>query len=156
MDRRILSRRELAEVGRALGLDFVAGGEVAGFERIERIRRSDTREARTRGRGGVDTTYTWRRVEIEIGLTVEYRLVDAYSRQIVFEETIEVDDRELFERAEYIGDWTALDLTGSERRLFDPEEHNDQERALERRVADAAAVRILERVNRTVLDRIDG
>ncbi|NNE70102.1 MAG: hypothetical protein HKN29_07020 [Rhodothermales bacterium] len=150
-----LRRADFRELGEQVGADYVLGGELTGFTRNERVRRNRTRDARTRGRGGVDTTYTWQQIDITIEGTLAYRVYDLVTGDFVLEGSIEGDARERVERGTYPGNWQSLDLTGSEQALFDPEEWARQERVLAIQLSDQLAERLMRRVDDGLVRLID-
>lgn len=150
-----MRRADFRELGEQVGADYVLGGEFTGFTREERIRRNRTRDAKTRGRGGVDTTYTWQQIDITIEGTLAYRVYDLATGDFVLEGTIDGDARGRVERAAYPGNWQTLDLTGSEQALFDPDEWDRQERVLTIALSDRLAERLMRRVDDGLVRLID-
>ncbi|MBO6576923.1 MAG: hypothetical protein JJ896_15860 [Rhodothermales bacterium] len=146
LDAKVLTRAEMRDIGQELDSDYVLAGEFTGFLENERIRRTRERDARTRGRGGVDTTYTWRQMDIRLQATAAWRVLDVVTGEFVLEGTAESDARGRFERATYPGNWRSLDLPGSEQLLFDPEEWARQDRQLHIELSDKLAERIMRRV----------
>lgn len=155
IDDRIIDRNRMADAGRQLDVDFVATGEGVEFVRTERVRREESVRARFRGRGGADTTYTRRDLEVRFFARVEYRVVDVRTGRVRAERAVEADVTDRFTRAVFGRNPADLDLSDRERRQFDPAEwaRQDDEHGLQ--LADRLSSQLAERMYRDVLDLID-
>jgi tetratricopeptide (TPR) repeat protein len=151
----VLTRSDFRELGSELGADFVLGGELVGYERSDRVRRSKERDTRTRGRGGVDTTYTWQQLDVRTKGLVAYRVWSMEASRFVLERTVEADTRVRVERGAYSGRWGSLDLTGSEQLLFDREEWQRQDREMMIELSDKLAARLMREVDDALVKLID-
>ncbi|MEM6645565.1 MAG: tetratricopeptide repeat protein [Bacteroidota bacterium] len=154
-DRALVTRTQAIEIGRAVESDFVVAGEMLSFLREEKRPRERTREARTRGRNALDTSFVAIEYTAEITAEVEIHIYDADTRRVVREEKVREKTSQRLERGSYPGDWRDLDLSGSERRLFDPDEQAELERELENELVDKLGERVVEIVFDTLVRQID-
>ncbi|MFT4604284.1 MAG: hypothetical protein ACI9W4_001014 [Rhodothermales bacterium] len=155
LGRRPMGRADFRELGEQVNADYVLGGEMVTFTRTDRVRRDRERKTSTRGRGGVDTTYTWQQIDITIKGVLEYRAYDLATGDFVLEGSVDADTKQRVERALYPGNWETLDLTGSERLLFDPAEWQEQERDLMIALSDQLAERLMRKVDDGLTRLID-
>lgn len=124
-DRRIITRKQAVEIGRAAAADYVVVGEVVEVNRDERIRKERTREARFKGRrstngtSGRDTSFVEQDLTLEIEAEVEYRIFDTRTRREVYKSKVSVDVSDRVKRGVFAGDYRDLDLSGSELALFE-------------------------------------
>jgi len=141
-----LTGSEAAEVGRALGADFVVASELTAFEREEDDLEETVRSARMRVRGATgqgstwrDTSYVIQEFDLELEATVEYRIVDVRTGRIVTraEDTVRHAGRR--RRGLFPGDHRQLDLSGSERSLFDRDDQQAAAREIEHQLVDRLA-----------------
>jgi hypothetical protein len=151
----ILTRSDFRALGGELGADFVLAGELVRYERTDKVRRSKERDARTRGRGGVDTTYTWQQLDVRTKGQVAYRVWSMEASRFVLERTVEADTRVRLERGVYPGRWESLDLTGSEQLLFDRDEWQRQDREMMIELSDKIAERLMREVDDALVKLID-
>lgn len=146
--RTALTATDAAAVGRRLGADFVVAGELTGFERVEdnldetlrtaRLRRSATgREAASR-----DTSYVVQSFDLNLAATVDYRVVDVQTERIVERHAITVRHEGPRQRGIFPGDHRRLDLSGSERSLFDRDDQRAAEREIENTLIDQLAAAV--------------
>lgn len=152
---RPMGRADFRELGEQVNADYVLGGELVSFSRTDRVRRDRGRKTRTRGRGGVDTTYTWQQIDITIKGVLEYRAYDLVTGDFVLDGSVDAEAKQRVERAAYPGNWETLDLTGSERLLFDPAEWQEQERGLMIALSDRLAERLMRKVDDGLVRLID-
>ena len=140
--RSALSTREAAQVGRALDAHFAFAGEIDHFERSVEEREREERGAQTRGGDRV----RYERVEDDVTLTarVVFEVIDTRSRDAICEREVEQSAQGRVEYGEYGGSIRTLDLSRSERRLFDPDEIAEQEREIEDELLDDLAERVAE------------
>lgn len=144
LQRRPLRVAEAAEAGRLLDAHLVLTGEVERFARTVARTRHEAREARTVG--GERVTYYRIQEDVSLRAVVALETVDPRRLDVVCERTVEHEARGEVVRGEYGGSLRVLDLSRSERRLFDADEIERQERQIEgdlleglaQRVADAA------------------
>jgi hypothetical protein len=153
-DTQVVSRAEASEIGRAVDADLVVVGEVVrlGFE--ETRVRERVREVRTKSNPPVDTTYTERNFTYRLVAEVSYRVIDAESRRELDTGTVASDVTQALTRASYAGDYLDLDLTRSQRELFDEEELVQVERDMEDDLLDKLGPRIADRIFEGLLKQI--
>lgn len=153
-DRAVLSRREAAEVGRSVDAAFVVTGEITEFTATEtdvdeertRVAYVPNSRSRTSGRqngqgDGVstDTSYVYRTYDLDVEAVVDYRVVEVQTRRVVDRGTTSAQAEGEMEEARFSGDWRNLDLSGSERDLFDPILLERRQRDIETRLLDRLA-----------------
>ncbi len=151
---RTLSRTELAEVGRLFEADYTVFIEATKFVTEEELSREETREVRTRGRNAQDTTYTFQRVNVKLTAEVVFQLVDTADRTVVQERKVDVEVRDRIERAEYAGDYADLDLSSSQRALFDKDEQEEARRVLEDELIDNLSASMANAIYDAILARV--
>jgi hypothetical protein len=158
----VLSDAEAAEVGRALGTDFVVAGELTNFERTEEDVEETTRDARLRVRGPTgqgpawrDTSYVLQTFDLKLEATVEYRIIDARSGRVLARDVERVRHEGDRRRGLFPGDYGDLDLSGSEVSLFNREDQQAAERAIENQLIDRLAEAFAEDAFDRLLRRID-
>ncbi|PEN06803.1 hypothetical protein CRI93_09195 [Longimonas halophila] len=150
--RAVLSRREAAAVGRSVDAAFVVTGEVTEFTATEtdvdeehvRVAYVPSRRSRTSGRqnGGnasTDTSYVHRTYDLDVEAVVDYRVVDVQTRRVVDRGRARAEAEGEMEDGRFAGDWRNLDLSGSERDLFDPILLERRQRDIETRLLDRLA-----------------
>ncbi|MEO0743500.1 MAG: hypothetical protein AAF089_18110 [Bacteroidota bacterium] len=147
-DERYGRRGTSAELARVLDADLAVATRLDDFTRAEEERERETRTADRRSGG--TATYTRVTTDLDLSATLVYEVVDARSRRVVCEGEVErrVDTR--LRTGVYAGRVSDLDLDRSERRLFDEEYLDDEERDLEVRLRVALAERLADRVYRCV------
>jgi hypothetical protein len=168
VDRAVLSRREAAEVGRSVGAAFVETGEITEFTATEtdvdeeriRVAYLSNERSRTSGRQGedsvpTDTFYVHRTYDLEVAAVVDYRVVDAQTRRVVDQGTARATAEGEMEDAVFPGDWRNLDLSGTERDLFDPILLERRQREIETRLLDRLADDYANQAYDGVLDEIE-
>lgn len=112
-----------AEVGRALGADFVVMTEFLDLTQVDRNVSERRRPVRfKRGRRGPvvrDTAYVEQTRTVVFDAAVQYRIVDADTRRILVERTVEARTEGRIEQAVFAGDYRELELSQGARRLFE-------------------------------------
>lgn len=154
-DRARITEREAAEIGRALDADLVVRTDLSAFAWEETELKEETRRARTRGRNPLDTTFVVQRYRAKLKGALSYTLMDPQTRSVVARGTVDDAVSERFERGRYAGDARDLNLSGSDRRLFDRDAQEEAERALEEELIDALARRLADRVYQDLLRQVD-
>jgi tetratricopeptide (TPR) repeat protein len=146
-NRSVLSRRDAADLARELSADIIVFGEVDEFSTYESDIKEKVRSVKTKD--GVDTTFVEVSGRIRYELELSYRIVSDRGDLI---DDGEVEDRESgkFKRGEYDGDYRDLDLSRSQRKLFDIERYIDVERDVE----EDLLTRIAKRYSKHVFDRL--
>jgi tetratricopeptide (TPR) repeat protein len=155
LDTHVLNQGDMRAIGSELDADFVLAGELVRFTREDKVRRTRTRDTKTRGRGGVDTTYTSEQLDIRFSTELAFRVIDIRTRRIVLEQTLKSSASKRVDRARYPGNWTSLDLSGSEQRLFDPEEWARQDRDIMVELSDGIAADLIRRMDDALIRLID-
>lgn len=146
LSRAMLSAPEAARVGRALGTAYVVTAWVDVFTVIERDVREETRTAQA-GKLGTQQ-YTVIDGTLEYRVTIQYSVVDPGRQRAVRERTVTFKETGPFQRAVYAGDWTRLELSRNEQRLFDPNRMHDFELAVEERLVREASDGLAQKVFR--------
>lgn len=149
-DRTVVTRSQAAEIGRVVEADYVVVGEWTVFERQEKNIREATRKARLKGRhattgGSNDTTYVEQRLTLAFDAEVAFRIIDPHTRREVERGTARAEVSGRVTRGRFAGDYRDLDLSGSERSLFEDDERLATDE-LGEELVDALAARLAERV----------
>ena len=157
-DREIITRRQAAEIGRVVLADYVVVGEWTEMRREERNVKEKTRKARMKGRrattgGSNDTTYVEQDFRLELDAEVVYRIIDPRTRREVDKGIVSADVSGRVKRAVFPGDYRDLDLSGSERSLFEDDERLATEE-LGDELVDKLAVLLAERIYDRLLRQI--
>lgn len=168
LDRRMLSRAEVARIGRALETDLVVTADLIAFrEDADDIEQETavapwfpetTSRSATAGRersGPVDTTFVIERYDRELTATVEVRLIDPRGRRTLSTERITAEVDGPMERGVFEGNWRNLDLSGAERSLFHPEDLRQRERELELLLVDELAAAVADDTFRRIIAGIE-
>ncbi len=142
LEREPLSPRDLADLGRTLGVDAVFAAEVNRFERT--VTEKDREEKSARTRGGERIAYTRIEDEVLLSATVAFDVVEAGTGRVLCEREVERSVRDRIARGEYGGSLRTLALSGSERRLFDADARAEAERDLEDDLVRVLAERLAE------------
>ena len=170
--RGVLSTTDAATVGRALRADFVVAAELTEFVRTEDDLEETIRDVRVRvdaetgrqgtGRGATergavwrDTSYVLQTFDLELDVTVEYRIIDVRTGRIVDRGTERVRHDGERRRGLFAGDYRDLDLSSTEISLFDRADQQAEERAVENQLIDRLASEYAGEVFDEVLRRID-
>jgi tetratricopeptide (TPR) repeat protein len=149
-----LDRGAASEVGRALQADFVIAGEMIRFERTEKVTREERKKARTKGRNGLDTTYTVQQVDVTLTARIEYHIFEPQTRRLLHEDDASITRSYRLERGAFPGDPDQLDLSSRERRLFDAEDLRETEDNEANRMAEALAEQIARQLFEYLLAQI--
>ncbi|MDX1531868.1 MAG: hypothetical protein R3362_10115, partial [Rhodothermales bacterium] len=158
LDRRILTDRQAADLGRAGDADLVVVGEVIAFERSERIGKETRRRALLKGRpstteGPKEAEWIEQRLTLAFDAEVAYRIVDPRTRRVLDRGTVRAEVVDRLRRGVYAGDYRTLDLDGEALSLFEDAEPQAVEE-LENALADALASRLAERLYTRLLVQI--
>ncbi|MEM8558673.1 MAG: hypothetical protein AAGG50_12705 [Bacteroidota bacterium] len=143
-DERYGRRGTSVELARILDANLAVATRVEAFEREEDERKRETRSADRRGGG--TATYTYVETDIDLSATLAYEVIEARTRRVLCEGDVDrtVDVR--LRTGLYRGNPDDLDLDRNERRLFDEEFLEDEERDLEEALRLALAERLGNRV----------
>jgi tetratricopeptide (TPR) repeat protein len=146
-----ITRQAAAIVGQNLAADFVVIGWMESYLRDEGVAEEKVNRVRLRRDRSTYTTYLEKKCNIELTAEIIYQIIDPASRRVVDEENVRAEVSEQFRRCTFDGDYTTLDLTRSERMLFNKEEWLRDEEELEEKLFDALAARIADRIYKRVL-----
>ncbi len=135
--RSALSAREAARLGRDLGASHVARLEVETLTALEQD--VVEKHVRARTRAGADTTYTVFEGSRHYALVASIVLVDVGRGREIERRRVESDAAGRFSRAEYQGDARDLQLSTSERRLFDGRRERDEDQEIQDRLIEKTA-----------------
>ena len=137
-------------------------GEVVRYERVADDLREEERETRIRVRGATgqglqwrDTTYVVQTFDLELEAAIEYRLIDARTRQTVRRGSVRDRASGEMQRGRFSGDHRQLDLSGSELRFFNESSLRRIEQEVEDRLMDQLGAELANEVFARVLHRID-
>jgi tetratricopeptide (TPR) repeat protein len=157
--RTALSQSDAAAIGRAAEADFVVAGDLTAFSRTE----ADVDEERVavgyRPPGGdgalVDTAYTRRTYDLQLEAAIDYRVVDVRTGRVAEARTARAGVEGKVTEGVFSGDWRALDLSGTQRDLFDPDVRRRRQGRLENELIDRLASDLASAAFERVLGRID-
>jgi len=82
---------------------------------------------------------------------VKYQIIDSTRRRVIEEKTINTKLSDKFRRGYFDGDYTTLDLSRSERRLFNTEEWRQAEKKLEDKLIEKLAGRLADSIYKRIL-----
>ncbi len=135
IDRVRLEPWDGAEVGRVVGADYVVMTEFLDLQRLDRDVREVRRPVRfKRGRVGpvvMDTVYVEQTMDVLFDAAVAYRVVDAHTRRVIAERTVEISAEGRVEQALFTGDYRDLDISAGTRRLFEESAYVEEQRILD-------------------------
>jgi hypothetical protein len=154
MTRRYSSPGTAVHPGRileAVEADFGVLVEISAMAQTERNVRQQVRTAET-SRGGT-ARYTHEEGTLTFDIRVEVLVVDAVGRELE-EFAVTENASGSFERAVYEGDSRDLDLSRSQRRLFDPVIQAERMAAIEDRLMREVSATLADRIFRAVLNRV--
>ncbi len=146
-----ITRQTAALVGQNLAADFVVVGWIDSYLRDEGVAEEKLNRARLRRDRSTYVTYLERKCTIVLTAVIIYQIIDPASGRVIDEETVRTDVSEQFKRCTFDGDYTTLDLTRSERMLFNKEEWLREEEDLEEKLFDALAARMADNIYKRVL-----
>jgi tetratricopeptide (TPR) repeat protein len=154
-----LSQNDAAAVGRAAEADFVVAGDLTAFSRTEENVEEEDVAVGYRSPDGdgalVDTVYTRRTYDLRLEATVEYRVVDVRTGRVVDARTARAGVEGEVTEGVFPGDWRALDLSGAQKDLFDPDVRRRRQGRLENELIDQLAGDLASAAFDRVLSRID-
>jgi tetratricopeptide (TPR) repeat protein len=148
---REITQRMAARIGQNIGADFVVTGEIRTFLENEIITQEKEHEApfkRDKSKVGV---YIEQRYKLKLTTRIRFQVIDSLTRRILAEDSARSEASDQFRRGIYEGDHTELELSRSERRLFDRDRLRRAEQELIDRLIDKLAERLAEKIyNRTL------
>lgn len=146
-----ITRQTAAMVGQNLAADFVVIGWLENYLRDEGVVEEKVNRARLRRDRSTYVNYLERKCTVKLSADVLYQVIDPSSSRVVDEETVRADVSGQFRRCTFDGDYTTLDLTRSERMLFNKEEWLREEEELEEKLLDAVAARMADHIYERIL-----
>ncbi len=149
-----LSRQMAARVGQNLGVDFVVIGWVDSFVHEENILQEETHRVPLRSDKTRLAEYVEQRYRLRITAAFAYRIIDSFTRRNLYDDTFREEVSDQFNRGIYDGDFNNLDLSRSERRLFNAERLYEDEQDLEDRLTDKIAERLADNLRKRILGMI--
>ncbi len=155
LDDRLITRSEASNIGNVLDADYVVITQAVLFQFDERRMKEKTKKTQTKGRNSQDTTYIEQSFTGRLDAEIEYRIIDMDSRKEVGDGSVSADASTKMKRGVYDGDYQDLDLSRSERKLFDEEELDLAMRELEDEIIDDITPRLADEVFEAILKRID-
>lgn len=154
-DRTLITRNQAVEIGRVLETDYVVVAELTSFKRTERDVKERRRGVKTKGRNALDTAFVEVDFVVELEAEVEYRVIDATTRERIGERRVRGTANERFKIGQYPGNPEDLDLSSRQRRLFDTAEQDQIERALEETLIDDLAAQLAQAAHDLILLHMD-
>lgn len=148
---RELSGNMAARVGQNINTDFVVIGSMESYLEEEKDLQEKVHKVRLRKDKSSFTTYLEKNYTLKITVEVRYQIIDSARRRVIEEKTINTNVSDKFRRGYFDGDYTTLDLSRSERRLFNTEEWRRAEKKLEDRLIDKLAERLADRIYKRIL-----
>ena len=146
-----LSRNMAARIGQNLNTDFVVIGTMESYLQEEKDLQEKAHKVRLRSNKSLFATYQEKKYTVKLTVEVRYQIIDSVRRRVIEEKTINTSASDKFSRGYFDGDLTTLDLSRSERRLFNPEEWHRAEQKLEDRLIDNLAERLADSIYKRVL-----
>jgi tetratricopeptide (TPR) repeat protein len=148
---RALSRNMAARVGQNINTDFVVIGTMESYLQEEKDPQEKAHKVRLRKDKSSFTTYLEKKYTVKLTVEVRYQIIDSTRRRVIEEKTINTTVSDKFRRGYFDGDHTTLDLSRSERRLFNPEEWRRAEKKLEDKLIDKLAERLADSIYKRIL-----
>ncbi len=154
-DDRLITRAEASNIGNVLDADYVVILQAVQFKFEEQRMKEKTKKTETNGRNPQDTTYIEQSFTGHLEAEIEYRIIDTESRREVADGTASASASAKMNRGVYDGDYRDLDLSRSERKLFDEEELDLVLNELEDELIDDLTPQLADEVFEEILKQID-
>ena len=151
---RELSRNMAVRVGQNINTNFVVIGSMESYLEEEKDLQEKVNKVRLRKDKSSFATYLEKKYTLKLTVEVRYQIIDSARRRVIEKNTINTNVSDKFRRGYFDGDYTTLDLSRSERRLFDTEEWRRDEKKLEDRLIDKLAERLADRIRKRILGLI--
>jgi len=145
-----ITRQMAARIGQNLYTDFVVIGRVETYLQEEKILQEKAHKVRLRSDKSLYTSYIEQKYTVKLTAEVKYQIIDSTMRRVVDNKTVNTEVSDQFRRGIYDGDYTNLDLSRSERRLFNREELHRAEQELEDRLIDKLAERLADSIYKRI------
>jgi tetratricopeptide (TPR) repeat protein len=149
-----LTRNMAARVGQNLNTDFVIIGTMESYLQEEKDPQEKMHKVPLRKDKSSFATYLEKKYTARLTVEVKYQIIDSVRRRVIEEKTINTSASDKFRRGYFDGDYTTLDLSRSERRLFNTEEWRRAEQKLEERLIDQLAERLADSIYKRILGLI--
>jgi len=146
-----ITRQMAARVGQNLNTDFVVIGRVESYLQEEKLLQEKVHKVRLRSDKSSYTTYKEQKYTVKLTAEVKYEIIDSIRGRVVDKKTVNTEVSDQFRRGLYDGDYTNLDLSRSERRLFNREELHRAEQELEDKLIDKLAERLADSIYERIL-----
>jgi tetratricopeptide (TPR) repeat protein len=148
---KLLSRNMAVRIGQNLNTDFVVIGTMESYLQEEKDLQEKAHKVRLRSDKSTFTTYLEKKYTVKITVEVKYQIIDSLRRRVIEEKTVNTSASDKFRRGYFDGDHTTLDLSRSERRLFNTEEWRRAEKKLEDKLIDKVAERLADSIYKRIL-----
>jgi tetratricopeptide (TPR) repeat protein len=148
---RALSRSMAARIGQNINTDFVVIGTMESYLQEEKDLQEKAHKVRLRSDKSSFTTYLEKKYTVKLTVEVKYQIVDSFRRRVIEERTINTSASDKFRRGYFEGDYNSLDLSRSERRLFNTEEWRRAEKKLDDKLIDKVAERLADSIYERIL-----
>jgi tetratricopeptide (TPR) repeat protein len=148
---RALSRNMAARVGQNINTDFVVIGIMESYLQEEKDPQEKVLKVSLRKDKSSYTTYLEKKYTLKLTVEVRYQIIDSTRRRVIEEKTINTNVSDKFKRGYFDGDYTTLDLSRSERRLFNTEEWRRAEKKLEDKLIDKLAESLADSIYKRIL-----
>ena len=147
----------LSELGDLTDADLIVVAELADFSEVEKNVKETRQTARLRdSRRPVEMDTAFAAVESTLEMTAQiiYTVMDRESRDLVDEGTFAWTVGGPIQYGHFVGNANLLNLSASQKVLFDPEAQRDQRRIIERLLVDELAASFADRVFGSILNTI--
>jgi hypothetical protein len=140
-----------ARIGQNINTDFVVIGTMESYLQEEKDLQEKAHKVRLRSDKSSFTTYLEKKYTVKLTVEVKYQIVDSFRRRVIEERTINTSASDKFRRGYFEGDYNSLDLSRSERRLFNTEEWRRAEKKLDDKLIDKVAERLADSIYERIL-----
>ncbi|NIM57321.1 MAG: hypothetical protein GTO16_00045 [Candidatus Aminicenantes bacterium] len=152
---RELSRNMAVRIGQNINTDFVVIGSMESYLEEEKDPQEKVHKVRLRKDRSSFATYLEKKYTLKLTVEVRYQVIDSARRRVIEDKIINTNVSDKFRRGYFDGDYTILDLSRAERRLFNTEEWRRDEKKLEDRLIDKLAERLADRIYKRILRLIN-
>jgi tetratricopeptide (TPR) repeat protein len=148
---RELSRNMAVRVGQNINTDFVVIGIMESYLEEEKDLQEKVHKVSLRKDKSSFTTYQEKTYTLKLTVELRYQIIDSARRRVIEENTINANVSDKFRRGYFDSDYTTLDLSRSERRLFNTEEWRRAEKKLQDKLIDKLAERLADSIYKRIL-----
>jgi tetratricopeptide (TPR) repeat protein len=146
-----ITRQMAARIGQNLYTDFVVIGSVETYQQEEKILQEKEHKVRLRSDKSLLASYIVQKYTVKLTAEVSYQIIDSIMRRVVDNKTVNTKVSDQFRRGIYDGDYTNLDLSRSERELFNREDLHLAEQELEDRLIDKLAESLVDSIYERII-----